>query len=83
MSLKLESILAHNFSKIPLLSACNSPNVFVIICLPETYLDFSILPENPNAEMQGYLLIRTERPSSFKTRGSLHLLQKPYSLETF
>ena len=79
----LNSIPGHNFSKIQLLSACNSLNVFVIIFLPETYLDFSILPQDPNVEMQGYLLIRTEHPSSFKTRGSLHLLQKPYSLETF
>ena len=79
----LNSIPGHNFSKIQLLSACNSLNVFVIIFLPETYLDFSILPQDPNVEMQGYMLIRAEHPSSFKTRGSLLLLQKPFSLETF
>ena len=79
----LNSIPRHNFSKIPLLSACNSLNVFVTICLPETYFDFSIPPQDPNVEMQGYMLIRAEHPSSFKTRGSLLLLQKPFPLETF
>ena len=51
----LNSIPAHDFSKIPLLIACNSLHTFDIICLSETYLDFSILPQDPNLEMQGYM----------------------------
>ena len=79
----LNSIPGYNFSKIPLLSTCNSLNVLVIIRLPETYLELSILAQDPNVEMHGYMLIRAEHPSSFKTRGSLHLLQKTFPLETF
>ena len=51
----VNSIPVYDFSKIPLLIACNSLHAFDIICLSETYLDFSILPLDPNLEMQGYM----------------------------
>ena len=62
----LNSIPAHNFSKISFLSACNSLHKFDIICLPETYLDSSILPKDANLEKQGYIIIRADDPSNVK-----------------
>ena len=56
----LKSIPTHNFSKISLLSAYNSLHMFDIICLSETYLYSTILPQDPNLEMQGYTLIRVD-----------------------
>ena len=56
----LNSIPAHNFSKISLFSAYNSLHKFDIICLSETYFDSSILPQDPNLEMPGYTLIRVD-----------------------
>ena len=60
------SVLAHNFPKISLLSVYNSLNKFNVICLSETYLDSSILPQDPNLERQGYTLIRANHPSNVK-----------------
>ena len=65
----MNSIPAHNFSKISFLSAYNFLHKFDIICLSETYLDSSILPQDPNIEMQTYTLIRTDHPSNVKRGG--------------
>ena len=65
----LNSILAHNFSKVSLLNAYTSLHSFDIICLSETYLDSSILSHNPNLEVQGYDLIRANHPSNVKRGG--------------
>ena len=65
----LNSIPAHNFSKISLLSAYNSLHKSDIIFLSETYLDSSILPQDPNLEMQGYTSIREDHLSNVKRGG--------------
>ena len=65
----MNNIPAHNFSKISLLSAYNCLYKFDIICLSETYLDHSIIPQDPNLEMQGYTLTREEHPSNVKRGG--------------
>ena len=54
----LNSISAHNFSKVSLR--------FDIICLSETYLDSSILPHDLNLEVQGYDMIKVDHPSNIK-----------------
>ena len=64
----LNSIPAHIFAKISL-SAYNSLHKFDIICLFETYLDSSILLQDPNLEMQAYMLIRVDHPSNVKRGG--------------
>ena len=48
----MNNIPAHSFPKISLLSTRNSLDKLDVICLPETYLYFSILL-NTNLEMQG------------------------------
>ena len=65
----VNSIPAHNFSKISLLSAYNSLQNFDIICLSETYLDSSIIPQDSNLEIQGYMLIRADHLSNVKRGG--------------
>ena len=86
----LNSIPAYNFSKISLFSAYNSLHKFDIICLFETYFDSSILPQDPNLEMPGYMLIRVDHPSNIKRGGvcvyykhhlPLKLLNKHYLQE--
>ena len=41
------SISAHNFSKLSLLSSYNSIYNYDLICLSETFLDSSFLPDDP------------------------------------
>ena len=65
----LNSISAHNFSKVSLLNAYTSLHSFDIICLWETYLDSCILPHDPNLEFQGYDLIWPGHPSNVKRGG--------------
>ena len=65
----LNSISAHNFSKVSLLNAYTSLHSFDIICLWETYLDSCILPHDPNLEFQGYNLIGPGHPSNVKRGG--------------
>ena len=46
------------------------------------HLDSSILPQDPNLEVQGYMLIQVDHPSNVKQVG-VYLLQKPSPLKTF
>ena len=71
----LNSISAHNFSKVLLLNAYSSLHSFDIICLSETYLDSSILSHNPNLEVQGCDLIGADHPSNVK-KGELCIYYK-------
>ena len=65
----LNSISAHNFSKVSLLNAYTSLHSFDIMCLSETYWDSSILSHDPNLEVQGYDLIRADHSSNVKRGG--------------
>ena len=65
----LNSISAHNISKVSLLNVYTSLHSFSIICLSETYLDSSILHHDPNLEVQEYDLIRPDHPSYVKRGG--------------
>ena len=65
----LNSISAHNFSKVSLLNAYTSLHSFEIICLSETYFDSSTLSHDSNLEVQGYDLIRAGHPSNVKSGG--------------
>ena len=73
----LNSISAHNFSKVSLLNAYTSLHSFDIIFLSETYLDSSILSHDPNLEVQGYDLIRADHPSNVK-RGGVCIYHKSH-----
>ena len=71
----LNSICAHNFAKLTLLRAYVSVRKFDIICLSETYLDYSI--DDENLEISGYYLIRSDHPSNIK-RGGICIYYKNF-----
>ena len=71
----LNSIYAHNFTKLPLLRAYVSVHKFDIICLSETYLDSSI--DDVSLEISGYYLIRSDHPSN-KRRGGICIYYKNF-----
>ena len=60
----LNSIAAHNFSKIQSLIAYNCIRHFDIICLSETYFNSDISSDNENLDIPGYRLIRSDHPSN-------------------
>ena len=65
----LNSIAAHNFSKISLLRAYNAIHNYDIICLSETYLNRDTLSDSDNLKIPGYELIRVDHTSNQKRRG--------------
>ena len=71
----LNSICAHNFAKLTLLRAYVSVRKFDIICLSETYLDYSI--DDENLEISGYYSIRSDHPSNIK-RGGICIYYKNF-----
>ena len=73
----LNSISAHDYSKLFLLKAYVSVHKFDIICLSETYLDSTVLLDDDNLVIFGYNLIRSDHPSNTK-RGGVCLYYKSY-----
>ena len=65
----LNSITAHNFSKISLLRAYNAIHNYNAICLSETYLNHGTLSKNDNLKIPGYELIRVDHPPNKKQGG--------------
>ena len=65
----LNSISAHNFSKIAQLKAYSSVYKHYFVCLSETYLDSST-PLNANSlQIEGCNLVRADRPNDVKRGG--------------
>ena len=62
----LNSIAAHNFSKLSLLEAYIVQHKFNMICLSETFLDSSIPTNDERLTTKGYKLIRADNPSDSK-----------------
>ena len=71
----LSSICAHSFAKLSLLGAYVSVHKFGIICLSETYLDYSI--DNVSLEISGDYLIRSDHLSN-KKRGDMCIYYKNF-----
>ena len=65
----LNSIAAHNFSKLSLLEAYKVQHKFDMMCLSETFLDSSIPTDDERLNMTGYKLIRADNPSDSKKGG--------------
>ena len=55
----LNSIAAHNFSKIQSLIVYDCMHHFDFICFSETYLNSNILSDNENLNIPGYRLVRS------------------------
>ena len=75
----LNSISAHNFTKLSLLQAYNSVHNYDIICLSETYLNSSVSCDDDNLEIPGYNLIRADHPSDNR-RGTTKFITKIHYL---
>ena len=69
----LNSLSAHNFSKLTQLKAYNAIYKHDFICLSETYLDSSI-PDNV-LDIEGYRLVRADHPNNIK-RGGVYIYYK-------
>ena len=65
----LNSITAHNFAKLSLLTAYNLVHSFHIICLSETYLNSKTPPNDTRLELPGYNLFGSDHPSNNKRGG--------------
>ena len=65
----LNSISAHDFSKLSLLEAYISCHTYDIICLSETSLDSSVPYDDPRLNLSGYKLVRADNLSNNKRGG--------------
>ena len=65
----LTSLPAHNFAKLLLLKAYNAKYKYDFICLYETYLDSSIPSDHVCLDLEGYQLVRSDRPNNVKPGG--------------
>ena len=65
----LNSISAHDYSKLFLLIAYITIHKSDIICLSETYLDSTIPNDDDKLQIPGYTLIRSDHPSNKKHGG--------------
>ena len=65
----LNSISAHMFPKLSLLSVYISVHQFDIICLSQTYLNTKISSDDKNLERAGYNLVREDHPTNSKRGG--------------
>ena len=65
----LNSLVAHNSTKVALLKAYLSVQKFDIFCISETYLNSSITEDDDSLRIPKYNLIRSDRPSNNKRGG--------------
>lgn len=62
----LQLLAVCNFEKLDLLEAYNAVNKSDIICLSESYLDFSILSDNDNLIIKGCKIVRNDHTDDVK-----------------
>ena len=77
----LNGFTPHDSIKISLLQAYIIQINYDIICLSETFLNFSIQTNNDSISIDGYNLIRADHPTESKKRRDLYLLQRAYSTD--
>ena len=65
----LNSITAHNYTKILLLKGYIAVYKFDILYLWETYLDSKTLPNDDDLDISGYNLVLSDHPSNSKRVG--------------
>ena len=79
MSKYLNSISTHNFLKLSLLQAYITIHNFDVICLSDTYLGSSILHDDENLHIPGYLYTK-DYPLNIKRGGVSSTTTQKYSL---
>ena len=65
----LNSVIAHSFAKVSLLTPYLSVNKFDIVCLSETFLNSEILTNDENLQIPGYSIARVDHPANTKHGG--------------
>ena len=65
----LNSVIAHSFAKVSLLTPYLSVNKFDIVCLSETFLNSEILTNDENLQIPGYSITRVDHPANTKHGG--------------
>ena len=76
----LNSISAHNYTKLFLLKAYIAIHKFDIICLSETYLNSSTTSDDDDLAISGYNLIRSDHPSNNERGGACNYYKNFLSL---
>ena len=71
----LNSIYTHDYSKSFLLKGYIILHKFDIICLSETYLDFTIPSDDEKLQSPGYTLIRSDHPSNKNAVESVYIIK--------
>ena len=66
----LNSLPAHDFSKLSLIKAHNTHHNFDMICLSETYLESSYTEADPRLNLKDFTFIRADNPHSCKREWS-------------
>ena len=65
----LNSVWVEDFAKLAQISAFLNVHKFDIFCLSETFLDSSILNDDPRLAIDGYNLIHCDNPTDTKKGG--------------
>ena len=65
------------------MEAYKAVNKFDIICLSESFLDFSVLTENNNLKINGYKMVRADHPNNVKRGGVCAYVRKSLSVCNF
>ena len=65
----LNGLAAHDFIKVPLVEAFITSNNFNLVCLSKTFLDSIIPNDDLNIQINGYSLLRADRPNNIKRGG--------------
>ena len=65
----LNGLAAHEFIKVPLIQAFTTTSSFDIVYLSETFLDSTILDDDVNIQINGYLLLRADHLNNIKRGG--------------
>ena len=65
----INNVSAYNCAKLSSLKAFRTVYKFDIVCLSETYLYSSVLPDDDNLEISGYSLVPSDNPSNNKRGG--------------
>ena len=71
----VNSLLAHNGTKVTSLEVYNSVFIYDFICISKMYLDSTSCSDNNNLNILGYNLTRADHPSNLK-RGSVCIYYK-------
>ena len=77
----VNSLIAHNLSKLAQPEACNSVYKHDFICISEMFFDPSIQEGDKNIQLDGYNLFRVDHPSNSKRGGVCIFYKEKVSIQ--